>query len=199
MSNGLEAAIAAKLEHPNIVRVYDFGRLSNGHMYLVMELASGETLKSYVMRNGPLEPTVGVDLMRQITDALVEIHENHVVHRDIKPTNIVLINRPNGQLVAKLIDFGIVKDLQSSSGDSFRNHGILGSPMFMSPEQISVLDVDHRSDLYALGLTFFFVFSGRIPIQQRTLSPFWMLSVKKTCPLWAGSKSLRLHTLCWCG
>lgn len=158
-----EAAIAAKLEHPNIVRVYDFGRLSNGHMYLVMELASGETLKSYVMRNGPLEPTVGVDLMRQITDALVEIHENHVVHRDIKPTNIVLINRPNGQLVAKLIDFGIVKDLQSSSGDSFRNHGILGSPMFMSPEQITGSDVDHRSDLYALGLTFFFVFSGRNP------------------------------------
>ncbi|MEC8277948.1 MAG: serine/threonine-protein kinase, partial [Myxococcota bacterium] len=89
-----EAAIAAKLAHPNIVRVYDFGRLTNGHMYLVMELVSGETLKSYVLRNGALEPSIGVDLMRQITEALVEIHQNQVVHRDIKPTNIVLIERP---------------------------------------------------------------------------------------------------------
>lgn len=158
-----EAAIAAKLAHPNIVRVYDFGRLTNGHMYLVMELVSGETLKSYVLRNGALEPSIGVDLMRQITEALVEIHQNQVVHRDIKPTNIVLIERPGGRLVAKLIDFGIVKDLQASSGDSFRNHGILGSPMYMSPEQISGANVDRRSDLYALGLTFFFVFSGRNP------------------------------------
>jgi serine/threonine-protein kinase len=148
-----EAKAAGKLTHPNIVTTYDFGE-EEGVAYMAMELLEGTELRSR-LKDGALPATEAVDIARQVADALGFAHEHGVVHRDVKPGNIMLVKR--GQ--AKIMDFGIARmrtaaDFKTSTGM------VLGTPKYMSPEQIAGLPVDSRSDIFSLGVVFYEMLTG---------------------------------------
>jgi serine/threonine-protein kinase len=124
-----------------------------------MELLNGQSFKKEIA-SGPLEPLRLIQIAKQICQALAEAHENHIVHRDIKPSNIFILrgDRP----YAKLLDFGLVKNLTQSLELS-QTGIVMGSPMYMSPEQVESSSLDHRSDIYSLGMTLYHALSGRAP------------------------------------
>jgi serine/threonine-protein kinase len=148
----LEAKAAGKLTHPSIVTTFDFGE-EDGVAYMAMELLEGTELRER-MKEGALPAVEAVDIARQIADGLGFAHERGVVHRDIKPANIMLVGR--GQ--AKIMDFGIARmraaDHKTSTGM------VLGTPKYMSPEQIAGRPVDHRSDIFSLGIVLYEMLTG---------------------------------------
>ena len=148
----LEAKAAGKLTHPNIVTTYDFGE-HEGVAYMAMELLKGTELRER-MKEGALPAAEAVDIARQVADGLGFAHEHGVVHRDIKPANIMLLAR--GQV--KIMDFGIAR---MRAGDHKTSTGIvLGTPKYMSPEQIAGTPVDHRSDIFSLGIVLYEMLTG---------------------------------------
>ena len=162
----MEASILAQLDHPNIIRVFDFGQ-SDGMMYLVMELIDGDTLKQHVVQQGPMPVEDFLLIAKQLTGALLESHRQNIVHRDIKPSNILLKIRDDNK-ISKLIDFGLVKNLTQSM-DLSRTGTVLGSPLYMSPEQLLSEDVDDRTDIYAMGLTFYFLLTAKPPYKAKEM------------------------------
>jgi serine/threonine protein kinase len=163
-----EASITAQFKHPNTVRIYDFGHSKTAGMYLVMELIDGLPLQEYVSQKGALRSDQVLLIAKQLCGALSEAHRKKIVHRDIKPSNILLVEEPDSGLQAKLIDFGVGKDLETSSELS-HDGMIVGSPMYMSPEQVTCSVVDDRSDLYSLGLSLYFALSGQKPYKVRDI------------------------------
>src|SRR5258706_219143 len=147
-----EAKAAGKLTHPHIVTTYDFGE-EEGLAYMAMELLEGTELRTR-MREGVIPPAEAIDIARQIADGLGFAHERGVVHRDIKPGNIMILAR--GQV--NIMDFGIARmrqaDFKTSTGM------VLGTPKYMSPEQIAGEPVDHRSDLFSLGIVLYEMLTG---------------------------------------
>src|SRR5882724_3257841 len=148
-----EAKAAGKLTHPNIVTTYDFGE-EEGAAYMAMELLEGTELRER-MKEGAIAPAEAVDIARQVAEGLAFAHERGVVHRDIKPGNIMLLAR--GQV--KIMDFGIARmrttaDFKTSTGM------VLGTPKYMSPEQIAGLPVDQRSDIFSLGIVLYEMLTG---------------------------------------
>lgn len=164
-----EARVVAKLRSEHSVRVRDVGRLDDGRPFMVMDLLEGETLKERIARDGPLAPSRTLDLFLQICDAIAEAHDNGIVHRDIKPTNVLVTTTRRGETTLKVIDFGVSKVLSgdaSSVEDAWltTTENVLGSPHFMPPEQmLSARDVDARADIWALGVTLFFMLTGELP------------------------------------
>lgn len=155
----LEARAGARVEHPNVVAVYEHGRAADGTQYLAMELLDGVDLEQLVEREGPLSPDRAVEILLQIAAALREVHELGLVHRDIKPQNILLCRGPAGEERAKLIDFGLVKEL--ASGTELPGGSIVGTPLYIAPEALTAPDeVDGRADLYGLGAVAHFLISG---------------------------------------
>jgi serine/threonine-protein kinase len=148
----LEAKAAGKLTHPHIVTTYDFGE-EDDLAYLAMELLEGTELRTR-MKEGPLDIAEAVDIVQQVADGLGFAHERGVVHRDIKPGNIMIL--PRGQ--AKIMDFGIARmrsaDFKTSTGI------VMGTPRFMSPEQVAGDPVDHRSDIFSLGTVLYEMITG---------------------------------------
>lgn len=160
-----EAKTASRLHHPGICRVIDFSALENEQPYLVMEFVEGTTLADCLEKEGQLEVADTFEIFIQISDALAYAHANGVLHRDIKPSNI-MVAQQNGSLRAKLLDFGIAKSIASdeSASQSITNTGeLLGSPLYMSPEQARGAILDARSDLYSLGCTLYEVLTGGPP------------------------------------
>ena len=154
-----EAAAVSKLHHPHTVQVFDFGTAS-GALYLIMEYVRGLDLSSIIARGGPLAWSRAAPLLVQICGALQEAHELGIVHRDLKPEN-VLITRTHGRDYAKVLDFGLAKLDQSAQPTTATDRQqIVGTPYFMSPEQIRGDEVDLRSDLYSLGALMFEVLTG---------------------------------------
>ncbi|MCL6476982.1 MAG: Stk1 family PASTA domain-containing Ser/Thr kinase [Peptococcaceae bacterium] len=151
-----EAQSVASLSHPNIVSIYDVGWEGDMH-YLVMEYVDGKDLRSIIKREGPLNPVRAVAIARQICDALEHAHENNIVHRDIKPHNI-LITR-NGR--AKLTDFGIARE--ASAATVTTTDTIVGSVHYLSPEQARGEAADPKSDLYSLGVVLYEMLAGSVP------------------------------------
>src|SRR5262245_45030491 len=142
-----EAQSAAKLNHPNIITVYDFGE-ELGHLYMAMELLEGRDL-SDVIRSGELELEECLGLMEQICDALAFAHTAGVVHRDLKPANIHVL--PDGQV--KVMDFGLAR--LGGSSEMTRAGAVMGTPNYMSPEQVRGERVDARADVFSLGAVFY--------------------------------------------
>ncbi len=177
-----EARAAGSLSHYNIVGVFDVGLHEDIH-YIVMELAEGETLKEYINKKGKLSEEEAINLTIQICDALSHAHKNGVIHRDIKPQNIIL----NKERKAKVADFGIARAVSS---DTFtKTEDIYGSVRYFSPEQASGENVDQRTDMYSLGIVMFEMLSGQLPYKGE--SPIeWALkhineepiSIKKVLP-----------------
>ncbi len=155
-----EARLAAKLSHPNIIPIHAVAE-SGEFVYYVMAFVDGETLAQRVRARGPLTGTDGARVLREVAWALSHAHAQGLVHRDVKPDNILLEAGTGRALVA---DFGIA----AAAGDLEGGRGAAGTPEFMSPEQATGVPLDARADLYSLGATAFFAFSGRLPFEGRT-------------------------------
>jgi serine/threonine-protein kinase len=158
-----EAQAASTLRHPNVVSADNFGLLENGLPYLVMDLALGETLGQLLKRGGPLSISQMLDIVMPICSALAYAHGKGVIHRDIKPNNIVITRSDSGQIVPRIVDFGIARLTDSGDADLTRTGEIFGTPFYMSPEQCLGLPVDQRSDIYALGCVIFETLTGAPP------------------------------------
>ena len=164
-----EAQAIARLDHPNIVRIFDMGMIDNAQPFYTMEILTGQSLDETI-RRFPLTPGQAIAVFKQVCSALSFAHDRGIVHRDIKPANIV-VNPPDEQqpLLVKVVDFGIAKLTDQSSGQGLTKVGeVCGSPLYMSPEQAAGLKVDHRTDIYSLGCTFFETLTGRPPFKGRT-------------------------------
>jgi serine/threonine-protein kinase len=152
-----EAQAVARLSHPNIVALYDFGELEGGGAYLVMELLHGATLRSEMKRARIFAPGEAADWFEQMLDGLAAAHEQGVVHRDFKPENILGVRRTGGSLAVKILDFGLAK-IQPLPAASATSHGLtesgvmLGTLAYMAPEQLLGQEVDARADVYAAGV-----------------------------------------------
>jgi len=165
-----EAGLAMRLDHPNICRIMRLGETEEGLIYLVMPLLTGELLSDKEVREGPIPVDVGVPLMRQVCDALDFAHRQQIIHRDLKPENIFVCPDSDGKLKAVVTDFGLAKERRAEPGIAKLTATgiILGTPEFMSPEQIRGKPLDGRSDIYALGLVAFEMFTGKLPFEGRT-------------------------------
>ncbi|MET0284015.1 MAG: serine/threonine-protein kinase [Polyangiales bacterium] len=162
-----EGECAARVRHPNVVDVSDLG-VDNGVPYLVMELLEGETLAQRISREGPLEVEAAIDILLPILDAVSAVHAAGVLHRDVKPANIVLARGLDGRLSPKLVDFGIAR-LSMRDGDDDNVRGPLGTPHYMAPEQARGEIIDERADQYALGSVLFEMLTGREPYIGQTV------------------------------
>ena len=172
-----EARTAARLTHPNIVPLFTFGE-TQGLVYYVMGYVDGESLEQRI-RRGPLDPETAKHLLMQLAHALDYAHQQGIVHRDVKPDN-VLIERGTG--VAKLTDFGIAK--RSAGGETLTGTGLLmGTPKYMSPEQAAGdRDLDARSDIYALGLVGYAMLTGRPPFDGGSVQEILTQQVTRDAP-----------------
>jgi serine/threonine protein kinase len=168
-----EARAAAQIRHPNVARVSHYGE-QDGECFYVMELIEGETLEAKVRREGPMPLAQVLEVIEQAARALAAAEKCGVVHRDIKPSNIMLESDAAGALVVKVIDYGIAKilDPEAERGAEQTQTGFIGTPAFASPEQFASVGqtrIDTRSDIYSLGVTFWYLLSGRVPFVGRTL------------------------------
>jgi serine/threonine protein kinase/tetratricopeptide (TPR) repeat protein len=168
-----EARAAAALRHPNVAAVYHFGASRDGtHCYYAMELVEGETLEALVRRDGPLNSKVALEIAIQITQALMAATAHGLIHRDLKPGNIMLTRSGTdaAELQAKIIDFGLAKAVADAGGEMDITHGeFVGTPNFASPEQFESGPVDVRSDIYSLGATLWFALTGKTPFAGRSI------------------------------
>jgi serine/threonine protein kinase len=163
-----EARAAFSLKHPSLISVYDFGVLESNHPFIVMELIDGTTLQDYMKQRGPLPLEEVAPIFAQLCFGLAYAHQSKVVHRDIKPGNIMLCagKQPTEEGSVKILDFGIAKIVRTadSATESLTQTGdVIGSPLYMSPEQCAGGDIDHRSDIYSLGCVLFEALTGTPP------------------------------------
>ncbi len=165
-----EAGLAMRLDHPNICRILRLGETEDGLIYLVMPLLKGELLSDKEVREGPISVEVGVPIMKEVCDALDFAHKQQIVHRDLKPENIFICPAEGGGITAVVTDFGLAKERRAEPGMAKLTATgiILGTPEFMSPEQIRGKTLDGRSDIYALGLVAFEMFTGKLPFEGKT-------------------------------
>ena len=159
-----EIKIVGRLNHPSLVTLYDYGQTPQGDLYLVMELIAGTTLEVELAKSGPLALDRAVALFGDMCSALDAAHGAGVVHRDFKPANVMLVDSGRrGRELVKVLDFGIAVEPDASSADLTRTGFVCGTPRYMSPEQAAGAAVDHRSDVYALGLVLYEMVAGAPP------------------------------------
>jgi serine/threonine-protein kinase len=156
-----EASMLAKLNHPAIATIYELHR-SDEDLLMVMEFVPGESLDQFVQRNGPVEPERAAYLLAQVLDAIGHAHAAGIIHRDLKPSNVMVTERG----AVKIMDFGIarVRGAEHMTTDGY----MMGTPAYMSPEQVLCQDVDGRSDLYSVGVMFYRLLTGKLPFEADT-------------------------------
>src|SRR6266568_2420154 len=166
-----EAANASRINHPNVCAIYDFGETPDGLIYLAMEFIEGEPLTEVLEREGALPLPRATAIFLQTADALQAAHDLGIVHRDLKPDNIMLTRRKGGGDTVKVVDFGIAKAVGGDeAGQKVTKTGlVVGTPEFMSPEQLSGDTLDGRSDLYSLALVLFKMVTGKLPFAASTV------------------------------
>ncbi|MCS6884944.1 MAG: serine/threonine-protein kinase [Acidobacteriota bacterium] len=168
-----EARAAARLNHPNVITIYDFGVLQSGRAYLAMELLTGRSLREEIEKHGYLSPERVLQLLKPVCEAVQAAHNAGVIHRDLKPDNIVIEVNEFGTETVKVVDFGIAK-LKETSGqklNSLTGPGlVMGTPHYMSPEQCKGEDLDPRSDVYSLGVMLYEMLCGQVPFDAPTPS-----------------------------
>jgi serine/threonine protein kinase len=160
-----EAQAAARLKHPNAVSIYDFGITSDGLEYLVMELLEGQSLRQIIKQEGPLSASIAAEITTQVCAALDEAHQRHIVHRDIKPDNII-INSTTAGLRVKVLDFGIAKLRDDVASHLTQTGSVMGTPHYMSPEQCLGEELDSRADIYSMGIVLYEMLCGRVPFNS---------------------------------
>ncbi len=161
-----EAKASARLSHPNIITVHLVGETDDGVPFLAMEFLQGQSLDDLCLAAGPLPNVRAINITRQILAALAEAHGQNIVHRDLKPENILLIDKKQAPDFVKVLDFGIAKILHADEESLLTQTGaIFGTPYYLAPEQAAGSDIDHRCDLYALGVILFRMLTGQLPFQ----------------------------------
>ena len=160
-----EAQAAARLKHHNAVQIYDFGVSADGLLYLVMELVEGESLRAIIKAQGSLAPRAAVEITQQVCAALDEAHAAHIVHRDVKPDNIIVARTTRG-LRVKLLDFGVAKMRDVTTSNLTQTGSVVGTPHYMSPEQCLGEELDGRSDIYSLGIVLYEMLAGVVPFNS---------------------------------
>ena len=161
-----EARAAASVRHPNVASVFHLGRTGDSYFY-AMEFVEGETLEELIKRSGRLEVKLALQIATQVAAGLGAVHEQHLVHRDIKPTNIMVRLKEEGSVTAKIIDLGLAKTVGESAFEAGISSpgAFAGTPEFASPEQFAGVQVDVRSDLYSLGVTLWMMVAGQTPFR----------------------------------
>ena len=163
-----EAENASQIAHPNVAAIYDFGETSDGLIYLAMEFIEGEPLTKILKSNGALPAARAASIAKQVADGLQAAHDLGIVHRDLKPDNIMIAKGRDGQDMVKIVDFGIAKAMQADDQKVTRTGLSIGTPEYMSPEQLAGDKLDHRTDIYSLGLVAFSMFTGHLPFPSVT-------------------------------
>jgi len=166
-----EASNASRITHPNVCAIYDFGETPDGLIYLAMEFIEGEPLTDLLEREGAIPAPRATAIFLQTADALQAAHDLGIVHRDLKPDNIMLTSRKGGGETVKVVDFGIAKAVGGDeAGQKVTKTGlVVGTPEFMSPEQLSGDTLDGRSDLYTLALVFYRMLIGKLPFEATSV------------------------------
>lgn len=181
-----EAKASSRLNHPHIITIYDFGVLSSGQPYIVMDLLQGKALSDILHARGQLTLKQTLMVFQQCCLALGEAHKRGVVHRDIKPENIVIDEMPDGKSInVKVVDFGIATfaaDTNDTLGKITKTGTVCGSPFYMSPEQCDASGVDARSDLYSLGIVLFECLTGKVPFDSKDIYQVMTMQVKDQPP-----------------
>lgn len=177
----MEASLCAKLRHPHTVRIYDYGATDDGIFFMVMEYLQGQSLHDMLRTEAPVDPLRAVVIARRICASLTEAHEAGIVHRDLKPANIFLVRHGDDPEFPKVIDFGLVKELGKESELSRTGH-VLGSPLYMSPEQVQGDAVDGRTDVYAVGSMLYYALSGKTAVKRGNPMMVLMAQVQKAAP-----------------
>ncbi|MEW5743439.1 MAG: protein kinase [Myxococcota bacterium] len=173
-----EAQALASLKNKNLIEVLNFGKTPDGREFLMMEFLEGEALDGYIARMGALAPAVALGIADQILNALSEAHKKGVVHRDLKPSNVFLLREHSGELLVKVIDFGLarqepVKLMDAALALPKAPDGaslLAGTPEYIAPEQAQGLKVDHAADLYSLGIMLFEMLSGSLPFEAESVT-----------------------------
>lgn len=167
-----EAQLVSQLENPHIVRVFDFGKTDEGQLFLAMEFVEGDTLDKR-LEKGPLDPARAIEILTQVLDGLAEAHNLGVVHRDLKPPNIILGKRREGGERAKILDFGIArlsdKSVSPEKAKLTQVGVVVGTPAYLAPEQALADELDHRTDIYAMGCVAYELLTGRPPFVEGDL------------------------------
>ena len=158
-----EALAVARLGHPNVVQVYAVGE-AGGLRFMALEYVAGQTLRDYLARRGPPDLPVALSLLRQVAAALGAAHDAGLVHRDVKPDNVLVTKKG----VAKVADFGLARAFAADDPRLTQSGAVVGTPLYLSPEQAQGKAVDHRSDLYSLGVTAYHLLAGEPPFRGRS-------------------------------
>lgn len=176
-----EARELSNLSHPNLVEVFDLDTSTEGTPYMVMEYAEGTDLKTLLSQSGTLEVEKLLEIVLQLCDALIVTHDAKIVHRDLKPANVILSDSKNSSALVKLVDFGIVKpSLECGELQRLTQSGeLLGSPSYMSPEQIRGGEIDARSDIYSLGCVMYEALTGKVPLRGNSIMETLSLHMEK--------------------
>lgn len=180
-----EGIAAGQFTHPNAIQIFDFDMDEGPVFYLAMEYVEGLDLKRLILRDGALPVDAALDIMRQVLGALDEAHRNGIVHRDLKPENIMVVRSASGGMVqtVKVLDFGLSKLVDRPLDASLTEIGrVMGTPLYMSPEQVSGDAVDHRTDIYAAGLILYEMLSGKTPFSGTTLQEILGKHLKELPP-----------------
>ncbi|MEQ1831073.1 MAG: serine/threonine-protein kinase, partial [Pirellula sp.] len=191
-----EVQATARLQHPNSIEIYDYGRAEDGTFYYVMEYLPGKTLEQLVDEGGRIPVARAVHFLLQLCGPLREAHGIGLIHRDIKPANVIICRRGGVADWCKLLDFGLVKDISLGSQNVTLTHAgaIAGTPAYMSPEQVAnVRDLDGRSDIYGLGALAYFMLTGRPPFEGLPLKVLADQLHTEHLPIHHLNKSVPMH------
>jgi predicted Ser/Thr protein kinase len=161
-----EARASSQLQHPNTIRMFDFGKTREGRLFMTMEFLDGRSLREVIADDAPLDPARVLKVLVQCCASLGEAHAAGIIHRDIKPDNVFLLSMAGSPDFVKLLDFSVAKLLQESDGMRTQAGIVFGTPQYMSPEQGRGMPLDARSDLYALGILAFEMLTGYVPFHH---------------------------------
>ena len=178
----LEASIASKLTHPNTVTIFDYGKTDDDVYYIAMELLEGRTLHRALREEAPISADRTMHIGRQICRSLREAHNLGVIHRDLKPANIYLVQHGDENDFVKVLDFGLVKNLEEKGEELTQTGLFMGSPKYMAPEQIRGERCDGRVDIYALGVIMFEMLTGKVPFDRQNSVNILMAHIQEDVP-----------------